>query len=245
MRVKKESKQDLAKAQHPRYVRATRHEKGRLLDEFVEITGYHRNYAKQILLHGPAIPSGRVDPRTGKRRHAGGRPIMYGPAVLQALCVAAEATGWICGKRLCAALPQLVPALEQEGALSMFTSERTALLKMSAATIDRKLACARAQHKPKGMCITKPGTMLRSQVPIQTYTPWNEQQPGFLEIDLVAHCGESTAGTYLCTLNCVDVATGWTECMAVANCQQRSGCCVCGFTTDEGAIAFPVARHRF
>jgi hypothetical protein len=54
-------------------------------------------------------------------------------------------------------------------------------------------------------------------VPIRTYTPWDEQQPGFLEIDLVAHCGESTAGTYLCTLNCVDVATGWTECVAVAN----------------------------
>lgn len=217
MRVKKESKQDLAKALHPRYLRAARHEKGRLLDEFVELTGYHRNYAKALLLHGPAIPSGRLDPRTGIRRHAGGRPTMYGPVVLQALCVAAEATGWICGKRLVAALPQLVPALEQEGALSMFTSERTALLRMSAATIDRKLARVRAQHKPKGVCTTKPGSLLRSQVPIRTYTPWNEQQPGFLEIDLVAHCGESAAGAYLCTLNCVDVATGWTECVAVAN----------------------------
>jgi len=108
-------------------------------------------------------------------------------------------------------------ALQQEGALSLFASERAALLSMSAATIDRKLARERARHKPKGVCTTKPGTLLRSQVPIRTYTPWDEQQPGFLEIDLVAHCGESTAGTYLCTLNCVDVATGWTECVAVAN----------------------------
>lgn len=81
----------------------------------------------------------------------------------------------------------------------MFTSERTALLRMSAATIDRKLARVRAQHKPKGVCTTKPGSLLRSQVPIRTYTPWNEQQPGFLEIDLVAHCGESAAGAYLST----------------------------------------------
>jgi hypothetical protein len=136
---------------------------------------------------------------------------------IQALQVVAEATGWICGKRLVAVLPELVPALEQEGALCLFSTERAALLKMSAATIDRKLAAARAQHKPKGVCITKPGTLLRSQVPIRTYTPWDEQQPGFVEVDLVAHCGESTAGSYLCTLNAVDVATGWTECVAVAN----------------------------
>src|SRR5207244_13427145 len=131
--------------------------------------------------------------------------------------VASEATVLRCGKRLVAVLPDLVCALEQEGALCLFAVEREALLRMSAATIDRKLAATRHQHKPKGVCTTKPGTLLRSQVPIRTYTPWDEQQPGFLEIDLVAHCGESTAGTYLCTLNCVDVATGWTEWVAVAN----------------------------
>jgi len=217
MRVKKESKQDLAKALHPKYLKASRKEKGRLLDEFVEVTGYHRNYAKKLLLHGVVPPTGRYDPHTCIRRHAGGRPRVYGPVVLQALCVAAESTGWICGKRLVGVLPELVSALEQEGAISLFASERAALLSMSAATIDRKLACERAHHKPKGACTTKPGTLLRSQVPIRTYTPWDEQQPGFLEIDLVAHCGESTAGTYLCTLNCVDVATGWTECVGVAN----------------------------
>jgi hypothetical protein len=217
MRVKKESKQDLAKALHPRYLRANRKEKGRLLDEFVEVTGYNRNYAKQVLLYGPSVPTGRVDPSTGNRRHAGGRPTVYSGAVVQALYVAAEATGWICGKRLVGVMPELVDALQAEGALCLFASERATLLSMSAATIDRKLTRARAQHKPKGVCTTKPGTLLRSQVPIRTYTPWNEQQPGFLEIDLVAHCGESTAGTYLCTLNCVDVATGWTECVAVAN----------------------------
>jgi hypothetical protein len=217
MRVKKESKRDLAKALHPRYLKASRREKGRILHEFVEVTGYNRNYAKHLLLHGPCAPSGRLDRRTGTRRHAGGRPTLYAGTVVQALHVAAEATGWICGKRLVGVLPELVAALEQEGALSLFADERKALLCMSAATIDRKLARARATHKPKGVCTTKPGTLLRSQVPIRTYTPWDEQQPGFLEIDLVAHCGQSTEGTYLCTLNCVDVPTGWTECVAVAN----------------------------
>ena len=217
MKVRKESKQDLAKALHPKYLKASRTQKSRLLDEFVEVTSYHRNHAKKLLLHGPPLSTGKVCPRTGTRKRGGGRPIVYGPVVLQALFVAAEATGWICGKRLVGVLPELVSALEAESAISLFASERAALLSMSAATIDRKLACERALHKPKGVCTTKPGTLLRSQVPIRTYTPWNEQRPGFLEIDLVAHCGESTAGTYLCTLNCVDVATGWTECVAVAN----------------------------
>jgi hypothetical protein len=217
MQVRKESKQDLAKALHPKYLKATRAHKSRLLNEFVEVTGYHRNYAKKLLLHGPPVPTGRRDPLTGNRKYAGGRPPLYGPVPIQALHVVAEATGWICGKRLVAVLPELVPALEQEGALCLFSAERAALLRMSAATIDRKLAAARAHHKPKGVCITKPGTLLRSQVPIRTYTPWDEQQPGFMEVDLVAHCGESTAGYYLCTLNAVDLATGWTECVAVAN----------------------------
>ena len=195
MKVRKESKQDLAKALHPKYLKARRTQKSKMLDEFVEVRGYHRNYAKHLLLHGVTPSTGRFDPRTGTHLHAGGRPRLYGPVVLQALTVAADATGWICGKRLVGVLPELVSALEQEGAISLFASERAALLSMSAATIDRKLACERKGHKPKGVCTTKPGTLLRSQVPIRTYTPWNEQQPGFLEIDLVAHCAESTAGT--------------------------------------------------
>jgi hypothetical protein len=137
MRVRKESKQDLAKALHPKYLKANRKEKTKLLNEFVEVTGYHRNYAKKLLLHGPPQPTGRCDPRTGKRKHAGGRPTVYGPGTIQALQVAAEATGWICGKRLVAVLPDLVSALEQEGALCLFTTERETLLQMSASTIDR------------------------------------------------------------------------------------------------------------
>ncbi len=103
--------------------------------------------------------------------------------------VAAEATGWICGKRLVAALPKLIPTLEREGAITLTDSLREIVCGLSAATIDRRLAAQRRQHRPRGRATTKPGLLLKSQIPIRTYTPWDEQVPGFLEIDLVAHCG--------------------------------------------------------
>jgi hypothetical protein len=173
------------------------------------VTGYHRHYAQALLRKGVPV--------SGPRLRRGGRPRVYGRAVEQALAVAAEATGWICGKRLVAALPDLVPALEREGALRLTGEERTALLGLSAATIDRRLAERRRRERPRGVATTKPGSLLKSQIPVRTYTPWDEQAPGFVEIDLVAHCGTSTAGEYVCTLTLVDIATGWTECAAIAN----------------------------
>lgn len=209
MGVRRESKHEVALALHRRYRAARRAEKGRLVDEFVAVTGYNRRYAQTLLRQGPPGP--------GARRRRGGRPRVYSAAVIAALTVAAEATGWLCGKRLAAALPDLVPALEREGALRLSGEERSALLEMSAATIDRRLAARRREQRPRGRATTKPGSLLRSQIPVRTYTPWDEQAPGFVEIDLVAHCGTTTAGEYACTLTLVDIATGWTECAAIAN----------------------------
>jgi hypothetical protein len=173
----------------------------------VAVTEYNRRYAQTLLRAGPPAPR----PRRGR----GGRRVTYGPAVVAALAVAAEATGWICGKRLAPALPELVPALEREGALRLRPEERQALLGLSAATIDRRLGEARRRAHPHGVATTKPGSLLKSQVPVRTYTPWDDQAPGFVEVDLVAHCGTTTAGSYVCTLDVVDIATGWTECVAV------------------------------
>lgn len=214
MGVKRESKHDLAEAMRARYWAGGRKEKGRLLDEFVELTGYHRKHALRLLRHGKK--------GGGQGRRRGGRAVVYGPAVLAALEVAQEAMGWICGKRLAPFLPELVPALEREGALGLDPGVRQALLRMSASTIDRRLAGARARAKPRGLGTTKPGSLLRKQVPVRTFTPWDEQRPGFMEIDLVAHCGSSSAGEYINTLDMVDVATGWTECVAVANKSQAA-----------------------
>ncbi len=134
-----------------------------------------------------------------------------------AVTVAAEAMGWICGKRLVAILSELGPALEAEGALRLTPEARVALLGVSAATIERRLTTAKARAKPRGLGTTKPSSLLKQQVPIRTYTPWDDQRPGFVELNLVAHCGTTTASSYLGTLDVVDVATGWTECVGVLN----------------------------
>jgi len=120
-----------------------------------------------------------------------------------------------------------VPALEAEGALRLDDALRGQLLAVSAATIDRRLAEARRRARPRGLPTTKPGSLLRRQIPVRTYTQHplrgypDEQAPGFTEIDLVAHCGESAEGAYCCTLDVVDLATGWTECEPVANNTRR------------------------
>ncbi len=85
---------------------------------------------------------------------------------------------------------------------------------MSRSSIDRCLGPAHKEH-PRGLSTTKPGTLLKKSIPVRTYTPWDEEKPGFLEIDLVAHCGETTEGQFVNTLTCVDISTGWVECLAV------------------------------
>jgi hypothetical protein len=205
MRVKQASKHELAGAVRDRYLRADRRGKATILDEFVASTGYHRKAAIRLLRQGPPRP----------RQGHGGRPRRYSSVVVGALRVAAEASDWLCGKRLAPFLEELIPALEAEGALAVSESDRAALLAMSPATVDRRLAPFRRQLRPHGRGTTKPGTLLKQQIPVHTYTPWEEERAGFLEIDLVAHCGTTTAGHYLSTLVATDVATGWTECQAI------------------------------
>ncbi len=228
MGVRRESKHELAEGWHWRYLKADRRERGPLLDEFVALAGYHRKYATCLLKRGSA----RQGVRLGRR----GRPVVYGPAVLSALEVAAEAAGWICGKGMAPFMAELVPALEREGALVLSAEVRTRLLAMKAATIDRRLSTARAREKPRGLATTRPGSLLKKQVPIRTYTLWDEEVPGFLEIDTVAHCGTKTEGEYICTLSATDLATGWTECKAVLGETQR---------TMHGALEEVRARPPF
>lgn len=124
---------------------------------------------------------------------------------------------YICGKRLHAALPELVTVLERHNELRCDRTTREKLLRVSAATIDRLLRTERRKYQLRGKARTKPGTLLKHQIPIRTFAEWDEQQPGFGEIDLVGHDGGLAAGDYCQTLDFTDVATTWTETRAVRN----------------------------
>ena len=206
-----QSKRELLSALQPRYRRAGKAEKKRILDEFVAATGYHRKYAIRLLKRGPRPARGQA--RGGRTR--------YGPAVVRALTQLWELSGYLCAKRLQPFLPLLLDALERNGELALSAAVKARLLQISPATLDRKLHPARRRRQGRGRSTTRAGHLLKHQVPVRTFADWNDARPGFTEIDLVAHCGESTRGEYLNTLSVVDVATGWLECRAVTYRSQR------------------------
>jgi hypothetical protein len=201
------SKRELVLAIRLRYVRARKAEKGRILDEFVATTGYHRKYAIWLLRHGPP-------PKPAPRRR--GR-IVYDQAVKQALTQVWEICGRLCSRRLHPFLPDILEALERHRELVLPGDTKALLLQVSRATIDRLLKPARARQPQRGLSTTKPGTLLKKAIPVRTFADWDDARPGFLELDLVAHCGDSAAGEYMYTLDTVDVSTGWSECVAVPN----------------------------
>jgi len=111
----------------------------------------------------------------------------------------------------------LVAVLERHGELLLDAETKARLLSLSSATVDRLLRVERAHHHPHGLSTTKPGTLLKHSIPIRTFADWDDVVPGFVEVDLVAHCGESTHGEYLNSLTMTDIATTWTECLAIRN----------------------------
>jgi hypothetical protein len=209
--MSKKSKDDLVKAIHPRYLQANKREKGRILDEFVAATGCHRKHAIRRLRQG--IPECQRERRGRKRTYAGG--VVGHLARIWKIC------GHICGKRLQPFLPEMVAVLERHEELVIDAESKALLLQMSAATIDRLLARFR-QQKGRGLSTTKPGTLLKDSIPVRTFADWDDAKPGFVEIDLVAHCGVSTHGQYLQTLTTTDITTGWTECLALKHRSQRN-----------------------
>lgn len=201
------SKREMIAAIRPRYLKANKVGKAQILDELIATTGYHRKSAIRVLQHG-SKPKGLKKP---------GRRKIYQGEVVQALEQIWEICGRICSKRLQPFLPEMVSVLARCHELCLPTETQTLLLAMSPATIDRCLKKARFTSPRHGLSTTKPGALLKQAIPIRTFTPWEEEHPGFLEIDLVAHCGSTTEGIYLNTLTATDVATGWTETRALAN----------------------------
>jgi hypothetical protein len=190
----------------PRYREASPTLKIVILDEFVAATGYARKYAIR-LLNQPVTTELKIERSRAPR---------YGPEVQQALHLAWTAANHICAKRLIPFLPTLVDSLERHGHLHLSQECRAQLLTMSPATADRILQPYRRQER-HGISTTRSGTLLKKQIPVRTFNDWNETQPGFMEADLVAHCGAHADGSYLYTLTLTDIATGWTECLPLLN----------------------------
>lgn len=201
------SKRELIEAIRPRYLKANKAGKEQILDEFIATTRYHRKYAIRVLKHGPKA-QGLKKPGRGK---------VYQGEVVVVLERIWEVCGRICSKRLQPFLPEMVSVLERCGELSLAPETKALLLGMSRATIDRCLKTARFKPAQHGRSTTKPGSLLKKAIPVRTFTPWDEERPGFVEVDWVAHCGETTEGTYLNTLTSVDLATGWTDVRGLAN----------------------------
>ena len=209
-----QSVREYAASVRPRYRLASRRDKGRLLDEFCRVTGRDRKVAIRLLRHRPK-----------RARRRTGRPRRYVTMLRPALEQVWEASDYLCSKRLAPFLPELIETLERHDDLVLSPEQRTALLAISPATIDRLLHPVRRQYKRRGLATTSPGlAALRTQVPVRTFSEWVNVPPGYLQADLVGHCGESTYGFFLASLLAIDVATGWTELQAVwGKGQQRVG----------------------
>lgn len=200
------SKQEYLEAIYMRYKKASLKEKGAILDEFCLNCGYHRKHAVRVLNNFKRF----IKPKPKKR----GKPSKYNkPSVLEPLKRIYLAANLPCSKRLKAIIPLWLPSyLSEFGVLGKDSVE--ALLEISAPTIDRLLKPVRVKYRGRGRSTTKPGTLLKKQIPIKT-NQWDETRPGFLEADTVAHCGESLLGEFVYTIDLVDIATGWSEQRAV------------------------------
>jgi hypothetical protein len=192
----------ITKTTAARYQVASKRGKGLILDELCANTGWHRNHARKALK--AAIQPRIVTPRSP-------RPMIYGPDVIAALTVCWTVLGMPAGKRLAPMLLELVVVLRHFRELVISDQTAALLVSMSAATIDRRLAEERAKHTVKGRVGTKPGSLLKSQIPIRTWADWNDAAPGFVEIDTVFHDGGDRGGGHAFTLTVTDIATGWTE----------------------------------
>ena len=215
-----------------RYKRSNRKEKTNLLNELCDLYGYHRKYLLQVFNH-----------LTGKQYVPRGRKRSYeAKNLITPLKRIWLATDQMCSKRLKAALPLWLPYYDEE----LSEAVKNQLLAMSPATIDRLLKSSRVRYKRHGLTGTKPGYLLKNQIPIKT-DHWDVTRPGFLEADTVAHCGNSIAGDFVWSITLTDIASCWTENRAtwnkggegvlkqVKNIEKKLPFSILGFDCDNGS----------
>jgi len=220
MRLTIKERQKATKITAARYQKASKNKKGTILEEFAALTGYDRCYAAYLLRgHGKKVRINRRTVAVGDigKRHKRQRHRTYGDDVLRVLKQIWMIMDCICGKRLQPLIKELLRILLKHREIRVLRETKKKLLRISAATIDRLLRQERKKYELKGRSLTKPGTLLKHQIPIRTFSEWDEQRPGFVEIDLVGHEGGNPRGDFIQTLNVTDVCTGWTEMQAVKN----------------------------
>ena len=197
------TRRELLKHIQQRYKAANYKDKSKILDEFCTLTSYGRKYA--INLFNSPEDNSDVNKKSKRQNNK-----KYDEALRQALLTIWNAANQICSKRLVPFIPALLSALERFGHVSLPDDVHAKLLTISPATVDRLLETERREGK-KGLCTTTAGSLLKKQIKIRTFADWNDVVPGFLEGDLVAHCGTKTNGAYLNTLVITDIASTWTE----------------------------------
>lgn len=222
MRLAMRVRHIVADATAKRYQQAPKKARGVILNEFTKLTGYGRKYAAWLLSNWKRR---RVRTMGGvrtiyvlglkKRRPRGEnrpkRPATYGADILRHLKTLWAIAGGLCGKRLAPFIRETLPALERFEEISLKREQCTKLLKISPATIDRLLAPERKKYRLKGRATTKPGTLLKHQIPVRTFADWDDKRPGFMEADLVSQDGGFLSAEVIHTLTLTDVASGWTE----------------------------------
>jgi hypothetical protein len=208
------SKRELLEVVRSRYLKASKSEKQKMLDEFTSVTGYHRKHAIRVLKN-------QVQVQNHLKRKTRTYPTIYRGEVVQVLEQIWEIYGQICSKRLQPFLPEAIKVLERCKEIQLSNDTKELLFKISSASIDRCLRPVRIKT-PHGLSTTKPGSLLKNLIPVRTFTEWDQERPGFMEIDLVAHCGSTTEGQFLNTLTCTDISTGWTDVTALPHRSQEA-----------------------
>ncbi|OBK84485.1 integrase catalytic domain-containing protein [Mycolicibacter sinensis] len=212
-----------------RYILASKREKSRILDELCATTRWHRNHARKAL-------KSALQPKIVTARSP--RPVKYGDDVVAALTVCWTVLGMPAGKRLAPMLGELVGVLRHFRELTIDEDTVELLVSMSAATIDRRLADERAKRQVRGRVGTKPGSLLKGQIPVRTWAEWDDARPGFVEIDLVWHDGGIRGGGHAFTLTVTDIATGWTENRSVP--EKTSTCVLAALNAIACVMPFPI-----
>ena len=206
-----------------RYKQSGKKEKTRILDEYVELTGYNRKHAITLLSNWGKRKTVIIDNKPvrivigRKYKQSRRRDKKYDEEVLKPLKKIWAIYDFMCGKRLKAVLGLIVGPLITSGEIKVSDEVRQKLLEISSCQIDRLLSRERKKNRLKGNSYTKPGSLLKSQIPVRTFADWDDKKPGFVEVDLVGHDGGNTKGDFCFSLNVTDVYSGWTEPVAIRN----------------------------